>query len=59
MNKFNDQVVCCLKCEDLYLHKFGTVPIETCPHCGNPDMFETIYLEDSQVRREFLMEIKP
>ena len=46
------QVVCCLRCEDLYLET--AVMVEECPNCGNRDTEHTIYLEDSPLRREFL-----
>jgi len=46
------QVVCCLRCEDLYLET--AVMVEECPNCGNRDTEQTIYLEDSPLRREFL-----
>jgi len=49
------QVICCLKCEDLYAENPDNT-IEKCPHCGNTDTKQTIYLEDSIVRREFLKE---
>tara|TARA_R110002020_G_scaffold353993_2_gene566803 strand:- start:678 stop:1052 length:375 start_codon:yes stop_codon:yes gene_type:complete len=47
------EVVECLVCSEV----FGEYEklISTCPHCGNDDMQQTIYLcEDSIIRSEFL-----
>ena len=32
----------CLKCDDTYLEAKDIIKI--CPHCGNPNMLETVYL---------------
>ena len=47
------QVVECLKCHKHYGEKNKFIPV--CPHCGNNDNNETIYLsEDSNIREAFI-----
>ena len=47
------QVVECLKCHKHYGEKNKFIPV--CPHCGNNDTNETIYLsEDSNIREAFI-----
>ena len=51
------QIVECLKCNDIYSEEINSF-VETCPHCGNTETEDTIYLsEDSLVSKEFLKEL--
>lgn len=36
----------CLKCHEIYDEKLPEV--EICPHCGNDDMTQTIYLSSER-----------
>ena len=47
------QVVECLKCDNHYVEKEKTIAV--CPHCGNNDTQQTIYLEEeSDIRKAFI-----
>ena len=49
----NMEVVHCLECDNIYGEKNKF--IEVCPHCGNEDTQQTVYLEfESPMYKEFM-----
>tara|TARA_R110001606_G_scaffold375906_2_gene534358 strand:+ start:438 stop:632 length:195 start_codon:yes stop_codon:yes gene_type:complete len=45
----NFETVHCLKCDDTYSEKENLI-VEICPHCGNDDMTETVYLQEEEAK---------
>lgn len=41
---FRGELVHCLKCDNVFAENVNK-PIDTCTHCGNVDMQETVYLQ--------------
>lgn len=37
----------CLSCDGVFTEHLGII-IEVCPHCGNPDMMDTVYVQQEE-----------
>ena len=45
--RFTVLTVHCLDCDDIF--REGTPTIQACPHCGNTDMQQTVYLQSEEI----------
>lgn len=51
------EIVHCLDCDDVYKEKDGEY-VEVCPHCGNTETADTVYLShDNEIYKEMVNEV--
>jgi Zn finger protein HypA/HybF involved in hydrogenase expression len=44
---FKELEVHCLSCDQVFTEHLGII-VEVCPHCGNPDMMNTVYVQQEE-----------
>jgi len=51
------EIVHCLDCDDVYKEENGEY-VEVCPHCGNTETADTVYLShDNEIYKEMMNEL--
>jgi Zn finger protein HypA/HybF involved in hydrogenase expression len=44
---FKELEVHCLSCDQVFTEHLGII-VDVCPHCGNPDMMNTVYVQQEE-----------